>query len=61
MFLGLAIHDTSQVVGAATSYAQLYQEPLALSTACVTKLSRNLCLAPVLPYLSSSSSSWLCT
>jgi len=51
LFLGTAIHDTSQVVGAAVAYRQLYHDPLALEVATVTKLTRNLFLAAVVPLL----------
>jgi uncharacterized membrane protein YadS len=48
MFLGLGIHDTSQVVGAAASYASTYGDALALKVAVITKLTRNVCLAGVM-------------
>lgn len=51
LFLGTAIHDTSQVVGAALTYSQVYGDELALHVATVTKLTRNLCLAAVIPLL----------
>lgn len=51
LFLGTAIHDTSQVTGAAAVYAQLYAEPRAQSVAVVAKLVRNLCLVGVVPLL----------
>lgn len=51
LFLGTAIHDTSQVMGAAMSYVQVYGEEVALQTAAVTKLTRNLFLAAVIPGL----------
>jgi uncharacterized membrane protein YadS len=49
--LGLAIHDTSQVVGAALTYHQIYQSDLVVYLATVTKLSRNLLLAAAVPLL----------
>jgi uncharacterized integral membrane protein (TIGR00698 family) len=49
LFLGTAIHDTSQVAGAALAYEQRYDAPLALSTATVTKLLRNLFMIVVIP------------
>jgi uncharacterized integral membrane protein (TIGR00698 family) len=49
IFLGTAIHDTSQVAGAALMYRQQFQAPDALSAATVTKLMRNLCMAAVIP------------
>lgn len=51
IFLGTAIHDTSQVAGAALSYEARYQAPDALNVATVTKLMRNLCLAGAIPLL----------
>ncbi len=51
LFLGTAIHDTSQVVGAALTYSQIYGDDLVLRVATVTKLTRNLCLAAVIPLL----------
>ena len=49
LFLGTAVHDTSQVVGAALTYKQLYGDDVVLRTATVTKLTRNLFLAVVIP------------
>ncbi|HKQ98527.1 MAG TPA: putative sulfate exporter family transporter, partial [Candidatus Polarisedimenticolia bacterium] len=51
IFLGTAIHDTSQVAGAALMYRQQFQAPDALSAATVTKLVRNLCMAAVIPLI----------
>lgn len=51
LFLGTAIHDTSQVVGAALTYRQVYADDVVLRVATVTKLTRNLCLAGVIPLL----------
>ena len=51
LFLGTAIHDTSQVVGAALTYRQMYADDVVLRVATVTKLTRNLCLAGVIPLL----------
>lgn len=51
LFLGTAIHDTSQVVGAALTYRQMYADEVVLRVATVTKLTRNLCLAGVIPLL----------
>ena len=51
LFLGTAVHDTSQVVGAALTYRQLYGDDVVLRVATVTKLTRNLCLAGVIPLL----------
>lgn len=52
VFLGLAVHDTSQVLGAAQSTGNA----AIIQAATVTKLSRNLCLALALPALSVKSS-----
>ena len=49
--LGVAIHDTSQVLGSAMSYSETYGEEMALKAAAVTKLTRNLGLALALPGL----------
>jgi uncharacterized integral membrane protein (TIGR00698 family) len=51
LFLGTAVHDTSQVVGAALTYQQLYADDVVLRVATVTKLTRNLFLAVVIPVL----------
>lgn len=51
LFLGTAVHDTSQVVGAALTYKQLYGDDVVLRVATVTKLTRNLFLAAVIPIL----------
>jgi uncharacterized integral membrane protein (TIGR00698 family) len=51
LFLGTAVHDTSQVVGAALTYKQLYADDVVLRTATVTKLTRNIFLAAVIPIL----------
>ena len=51
LFLGTAVHDTSQVVGAALTYRQLYGDDVVLRVATVTKLTRNLFLAAVIPLL----------
>lgn len=50
-FLGLAVHDTSQVVGAALTYSQVYGDEAVVAAATVTKLTRNLALAGVIPGL----------
>jgi uncharacterized integral membrane protein (TIGR00698 family) len=51
LFLGTAVHDTSQVVGAALTYRQIYADDAVLRVATVTKLTRNLFLAGVIPVL----------
>ncbi|MBI3961425.1 MAG: putative sulfate exporter family transporter [Deinococcus sp.] len=49
LFLGTAVHDTSQVVGAALTYKEVFHDDVALKAATVTKLTRNLFLAVVVP------------
>jgi len=49
VFLGTAIHDTSQVVGSALIYSQAAHAPDALAAASVAKLLRNLSLAVIIP------------
>lgn len=51
LVLGVAIHDTSQVLGAALSYKETFGDDVAFSTAAVTKLIRNLGLAVAIPFL----------
>jgi uncharacterized integral membrane protein (TIGR00698 family) len=51
VFLGTAIHDTSQVAGAGLMYQQQYQAPQALDAAAVTKLVRNVCMVGVIPLM----------
>jgi len=49
IFLGTAIHDTSQVMGAALIYSQQAAAPAALAAASVAKLLRNLSIALLVP------------
>jgi uncharacterized integral membrane protein (TIGR00698 family) len=49
IFLGTAIHDTSQVVGAALMYSQQAHQPEVLAAASVAKLLRNLSIAVLIP------------
>lgn len=49
VFLGTAIHDTSQVVGAALIYSQQHAAPDVLSVASITKLLRNLSMVMLVP------------
>jgi uncharacterized integral membrane protein (TIGR00698 family) len=49
VFLGTAIHDTSQVIGAALIYSQQAGAPAALAAASVAKLLRNLSIAVLIP------------
>jgi len=57
-FLGLAIHDTSQVMGAALTYNEVFHDEIVLKTAAVTKLTRNLFLAGVIPVLVVMNKKW---
>ncbi|MBI9043978.1 MAG: putative sulfate exporter family transporter [Anaerolineaceae bacterium] len=52
LFLGTSIHDTSQVVGAARIYADIYSQNLTLDVAMVTKLVRNVFMVLVIPFMS---------
>ena len=49
LFLGTAIHDTAQVVGAGLLYAQQFGSSEVLDVATVTKLVRNLFMLGVIP------------
>lgn len=51
LFLGTGIHDTSQVMGAALSYREIFRDEAAFRVATVTKLTRNVFLVAVVPLL----------
>ncbi|GMU67995.1 MAG: hypothetical protein AMXMBFR37_03280 [Steroidobacteraceae bacterium] len=51
VFLGSAIHDTSQVIGASLIFAQQFGAPDAVAVASATKLLRNLSLIVLVPLL----------
>lgn len=51
IFLGSAIHDTSQVVGASLIYAQQFGSPDVVGFASATKLFRNLSIILLVPLL----------
>jgi uncharacterized integral membrane protein (TIGR00698 family) len=51
LFLGTAIHDTAQVVGAGMLYLEQFGDPRALEVATVTKLVRNVFMVVVIPLL----------
>ena len=51
LFLGTGIHDTSQVMGAALSFKEIFGDERALQVATVTKLTRNVFLVAVVPVL----------
>ncbi|MFD2131887.1 YeiH family protein [Pseudogracilibacillus auburnensis] len=52
LFLGTAIHDTAQVTGAALIYHQVYDLKQAVDVATVTKLTRNLFIIVIIPFVS---------
>jgi uncharacterized integral membrane protein (TIGR00698 family) len=52
LFLGSAIHDTSQVTGAAIIYDQIFGSTDVLKIATVTKLLRNTAMIIVIPLIS---------
>jgi len=51
LFLGTSVHDTSQVIGSAKVYADVFSAPRALDVATVTKLVRNVFMALVIPFM----------
>jgi len=51
LFLGTAIHDTSQVMGAAITYGEVFSDERAMQVATVAKLTRNALLIGVVPSL----------
>jgi uncharacterized integral membrane protein (TIGR00698 family) len=51
LFLGTSVHDTSQVVGSARVYADVFAQSLALDAATITKLVRNVFMALVIPLM----------
>lgn len=52
MFLGTAIHDTAQVTGAALIYNQVFDMQKVVDVATVTKLTRNLFIIVIIPFVS---------
>lgn len=52
LFLGTAIHDTAQVTGAALIYAQLFDADEVIDIATITKLTRNVFIIAVIPFVS---------
>src|SRR5699024_9617060 len=52
LFLGTAIHDTAQVTGAALIYSQMFDVSEVIDIATVTKLTRNLFIIAVIPFVS---------
>lgn len=51
LFLGTAIHDTSQVAGAGLMYQLYYDSPATLEVAATTKLLRNVFMGVVIPVM----------
>ncbi len=51
LFLGTAVHETAQVVGAAKIYADVFSQPVALDVATIAKLVRNVFMAVVIPFM----------
>jgi uncharacterized integral membrane protein (TIGR00698 family) len=51
LFLGTAIHDTSQVAGAGLMYKQQYGSEEVLKTAMAVKLMRNVCMVALIPLM----------
>ena len=51
LFLGVGIHDTSQVLAASLIHFDMNGNSIVLETATITKLIRNLFLALLIPYL----------
>lgn len=51
LFLGTAVHETAQVVGAAKIYADIFEQTLALDVATVAKLVRNVFMALAIPFM----------
>ena len=52
LFLGTAIHDTAQVTGAALMYDQMFHSQKVVDVATITKLTRNLFIIAVIPFVS---------
>jgi uncharacterized integral membrane protein (TIGR00698 family) len=51
LFIGTAVHETAQVVGAAKIYADIFSQPLAMDIATVAKLVRNVFMILVIPFM----------
>ena len=51
LWLGTSIHDTSQVTGAALVFVDLWNLPLGLDVATITKLVRNVFMILVIPLM----------
>jgi uncharacterized integral membrane protein (TIGR00698 family) len=51
LFLGTAVHDTAQVLGAGMAYREYFGDAQALDVATVTKMVRNLAMIAVIPIM----------
>lgn len=51
LFLGTAVHETAQVVGAGKIYADIFNQEIALDVATVAKLVRNVFMVGVIPFM----------
>jgi len=51
LFLGTAVHDTAQVLGAGMAYREYFGAAQALDVATVTKMVRNLAMIAVIPIM----------
>ena len=51
LWLGTSIHDTSQVTGAALVFVDVWNLPLGLDVATITKLVRNIFMIVVIPLM----------
>ncbi len=54
LFLGTAVHETAQVVGAGKIYADIFSQAIALDVATVAKLVRNVFMVGVIPFMAYS-------
>lgn len=52
LFLGTAIHDTAQVTGAALIHGQMFDMSKVVDVATVTKLTRNIFIIIIIPFVS---------
>jgi uncharacterized integral membrane protein (TIGR00698 family) len=51
LFLGTAVHDTAQVLGAGMAYREYFGDAQTLDIATVTKMVRNLAMIAVIPIM----------
>jgi uncharacterized integral membrane protein (TIGR00698 family) len=51
LWMGTSIQDTSQVIGAALIYSQVWDSPIALDIASLTKVIRNVFMVIVIPLI----------